>query len=177
MEMHPIEELLMDPFGTTGGILDLLGRIKDQIEHEQQFMDLGEEFNSKAFSTQPNELPGQPEVHSSPFHRQQNPLAAPRHESGPDAKMSWEQAAQQLRQLGALVYLPDDEEQKALDWSDMGGYEVQKRTVEDLVLMSVKHADEYERVAKQTRKDGKHQRPKVRGSSATVAYVATLPCD
>ena len=59
------------------------------------------------------------------------------------------------------VYLPDDEEQKELDWSDMAGYDVQKRTVEDLVLMSVKHADEYERVAKKTRKDGKHQRPKV----------------
>lgn len=153
-----MDEMLMHPFGATNEILELFERMKQQIEHDQQFMDLQEERSSESFgfSHEHQQEGSNPflMVPSRPDARQQRAAA-------PDSKLTWEQAAEQLRQLGALVHLPDDAEQKELDWSDMAGYEVQKRTVEDLVLMSVKHADEYERVAKQTRKDGKHQRPKV----------------
>lgn len=162
MEPQSIDELLMGPFGAPRDILELFGRIRDEIEQDSKFMELGEEWKDESFSMQQGQEGFDPP--NSPF-MQLPPSQAheqkPNQVAGPDSKMSWEQASQQLRNLGALVYLPDDEEQKELDWSDMAGYDVQKRTVEDLVLMSVKHADEYERVAKQTRKDGKHQRPKV----------------
>lgn len=162
-EPRGMDDLLMSPFGLTDEFLQLFGRIKEQIEHDQQFMNLGKEWTSEGFGIQQPNMQGHtgiPFQHmepSGPHETQQRR----QHASGSDVKLSWDQAAQQLRQLGALVYLPEDEEQKELDWSDMAGYDGQKRTVEDLVLMSVKHADEYERVAKKTRKDGKHQRPKV----------------
>lgn len=77
---------------------------------------------------------------------------------------AWPQAAEQLRGMGAVVYLPEEEGGR-LGWDDMAGYDEQKRALEDLVLMSVKHAEEFERVAKLTRKDGKHHRTKVRPGS------------
>eukprot|EP00892_Ulva_mutabilis_P011888 jgi/Ulvmu1/9071/UM005_0166.1 len=77
----------------------------------------------------------------------------------PSGPQSWLQAAEQLRQMGAIVYLPEEEGEK-LAWDDMAGYEEQKRALDDLVLLSVKHSEEFERVAKRTRKDGKHHRTK-----------------
>lgn len=93
--------------------------------------------------------------------------------------LSWPQAAEQLRQMGAVVYLPDEEGSR-LSWDDMAGYEEQKTALEDLVLMSVKHAEEFERVAKLTRKDGKHHRTKVRLCVSNlivtqVTCIAVLP--
>lgn len=85
--------------------------------------------------------------------------------AAPGGPQSWPQAAEQLRQMGALVYLPEEEEGR-LGWDDMAGYEEQKRALDNLVLLSVKHSEEFERVAKLTRKDGKRHRTKVRVSGS-----------
>jgi hypothetical protein len=74
-------------------------------------------------------------------------------------RVALQRTADELRGLGAAVYLPAANQ--GLDWSSMAGYEEQKSTVEDLVLMSMTHAAEYDAMAKKTRKDGKCQRPKV----------------
>ena len=68
--------------------------------------------------------------------------------------------ADDLKRSGAVVYLPGDAEAD-LGWDAMAGYEEQKSEVEDLVLMSITHADAYADMAKRTRKAGTSQRPKV----------------
>ena len=105
-----MDELLMNPFGPKDELLRLFGRIKEQIEHDQQFMDLSEEWTGESFGMQQHSFP----QHSFPDHRGMpfqriDPSGPPeasnrRHSaSGPDSQLSWSQAAQQLRQLGALV--------------------------------------------------------------------------
>ena len=54
-------------------------------------------------------------------------------------------------------------------------YEEQKREVEDLVLMGITHASEYEQMAKLTRRDGKCQRPKVCACNC-AAYDVNAIC-
>jgi hypothetical protein len=75
------------------------------------------------------------------------------------AQDAQERKAQALQQLGAMVYLPEDS--VGLDWTSMAGYEEQKRAVEEIVLMSITHADEFAEMAKRTRKSGKCERAKV----------------
>jgi hypothetical protein len=148
-------EGLFSMHGTMGEMHELFDEIQEHFLREPRLQDLEESlFDSDELGL------GQPRSRQD---RVPVEKGWPQRHKGAAAgePMSWAQAAEQLRQLGALVHMPDDVEQQQLDWNDMAGYEEQKRLVEDLVLMSIKHAEEYQRVAKKTRKDGKHQRPKV----------------
>jgi SpoVK/Ycf46/Vps4 family AAA+-type ATPase len=41
-----------------------------------------------------------------------------------------------------------------LDWEQLGGYEEQKRTIEDCLLLPLQHPEIYEKISSQTRKSG-----------------------
>jgi hypothetical protein len=102
--------------------------------------------------------------------------------AGPGAtrEQRWAALARKLEGLGAVVHLPSAAGD-AQEWSGMAGYEEQKAAVEDLVLMSITHAEEYAQMAQKTRKDGKCQRPKVCGamgpSRASLVHVRVRRLD
>ena len=64
-----------------------------------------------------------------------------------------------LTDMGCTVYNKMAEERK-LDWNSLAGYEHVKREVEDTVLLSLKHPEEYNKIAEQTREHFESNRPK-----------------
>lgn len=153
-----------------GSRFDLRVDLADPFALADTFGLLGERFNRDAIEEMralherlmAADWDDAPPAHGPGMHAHGGaPAQRPGRHAAQAGPPSWAQAAEQLRQMGAVVYLPEEEGGR-LGWDDMAGYEEQKRALEDLVLMSVKHAEEFERVAKLTRKDGKHHRTKVR---------------
>ena len=88
------------------------------------------------------------------------PTTPPAHDAADRSKLRGHaQHIKKLTALGAVVYSPGEDEQ--LSWDTMAGYDAEKRLVEDVVLLSITHADAFQAMAKQTRRDGKCHRPKV----------------
>ena len=68
-------------------------------------------------------------------------------------------ALKTLSDMGCTVYNKSAEDRK-LDWNCLAGYDHVKREVEDTVLLSLKHPEEYNKIAEQTRGDFESNRPK-----------------
>lgn len=68
-------------------------------------------------------------------------------------------ALQTLTEMGCTVYNKNSEDRK-LDWNSLAGYEHVKREVEDTVLLSLKHPEEYNKIAERTREHFESNRPK-----------------
>ena len=70
-------------------------------------------------------------------------------------------AIEELKKLGVLVFLPDTTKNlKNKTWQDLGGYESQKRAIEDTILLSLTHPDIYDSITKKTREKFTTNRPK-----------------
>lgn len=80
----------------------------------------------------------------------------------PNSKLTpIETTLQELREMGLEVILP---EQKGSlgnkSWSEIGGYEKQKRDIEDTILLSLTHSDIYDQIGRGTRVKFERNKPK-----------------
>ena len=48
-----------------------------------------------------------------------------------------------LKEKGVLVILPNEKEQFNYTWDELGGYEQQKRDIEDTILLALSHSHVY----------------------------------
>eukprot|EP00808_Paulinella_micropora_P021519 g14681.t1 len=152
--LHEFERLFDDMFselsGQGEGTVEIVTQAPGQGEDEnnqivhfrfvQSYPDQNREVEENG---RQQEMQGLPRA-----RRQQQPPAKPR-------------ASRELEQMGVTVTLPSKQPDGALPWEGLAGYELQKRQIEDSILLSLKHPDMFNKIAEKTRGKGKTNRPKV----------------
>jgi SpoVK/Ycf46/Vps4 family AAA+-type ATPase len=77
------------------------------------------------------------------------------------APESAEVAMKELQELGVEVILPNHKERfTGKSWDELGGYERQKRDIEDTILLGLTHGDIYDQIGRGTRVKFEKNRPK-----------------
>ena len=78
-----------------------------------------------------------------------------------NSKKNKQKILEDLKKLGVLIFLPDtNKNTKKKTWQDLGGYESQKRAIEDTILLSLTHPKIYDSITKKTRQKFSPNRPK-----------------
>lgn len=67
---------------------------------------------------------------------------------------------EKLKEKGVHVILPDDKTTFNHSWDELGGYEQQKRDIEDTILLSLTYPEVYDTITQNTRLRFEHNRPK-----------------
>lgn len=65
-----------------------------------------------------------------------------------------------LKEKGVQVILPGDKSEYNHSWDELGGYEQQKRDIEDTILLSLTYPEVYDTITQNTRVRFEHNRPK-----------------
>lgn len=77
------------------------------------------------------------------------------------SEMTAVEAVQKIREMGVMVFLPDDKDfLTGLNWEDLAGYEKQKRSIEDTVMLSLTHSHIYDNIASKTRMRFEKNKPR-----------------
>ena len=67
---------------------------------------------------------------------------------------------EKLKEKGVHLIMPDDKNRYNHSWDELGGYEQQKRDIEDTVLLSLTYPEVYDTITQNTRMRFEHNRPK-----------------
>lgn len=96
-------------------------------------------------------------VNRKPFQSSQSQFATSGKKNSGDGAVS---AAEELRNLGVLVFHPEDSAFASRSWDDLGGYHSQKRQVEDTIFLSLQHPEIHDSIVRETRRTFEQSRPK-----------------
>lgn len=102
-------------------------------------------IESRGTQSQVQQLPGSyPDAASKPSYDYGSPAA--------------NAAAQKLVSMGCIIHPPGNA--AAVDWGTLAGYELQKRAIEDTLLLALLHPETFDDVARGTRKHFVSNRPR-----------------
>nr|CCA14155.1 ATPase putative [Albugo laibachii Nc14] len=83
-----------------------------------------------------------------------------RHQKQQSGSNSKESALEQLQSLGLEVYNSKSEDESALDWNSLAGYDDVKKEIEDTIVLALQNPDLYDQIARSTRCRYESNRPR-----------------
>ncbi|KAL0587039.1 hypothetical protein ABG067_003379 [Albugo candida] len=84
----------------------------------------------------------------------------PRHQKQESGLKSKESAIEQLQSLGLEVYNSKSEDESALNWDSLAGYNDVKKEIEDTIVLALQNPDLYDQIARNTRCRYESNRPR-----------------